>query len=117
MTAVESPTPWHQLGVLWPIERCGGARSTQGRARRGVEGKRSEKWPTPPTGNGSRRRDRPSRPGERQAGSRDPEAAGGGRGKETPGLIVVTEEAWRELEWTCKGRLREAANRKHEGST
>ncbi len=40
-----------------------------------------------------------------------------GRGKETPGLIVVTEEAWRELEWTCKGRLREAANRKHEGST
>ncbi len=40
-----------------------------------------------------------------------------GRGKETPGLIVVTEEAWRKLEWTRKGRLREAANRKHEGST
>ncbi len=40
-----------------------------------------------------------------------------GRGKETPGLIVVTEEAWRKLEWTRKARLREAANRKHEGST
>ncbi len=40
-----------------------------------------------------------------------------GRGKETPGLIVVTEEAWRKLEWTRKGRLREGANRKHEGST
>ncbi len=40
-----------------------------------------------------------------------------GRGKETPGLIVVTEEAWRKLEWTRNGRLREGANRKHEGST
>jgi len=40
-----------------------------------------------------------------------------GRGKETPWLIVVTEEVWRKLEWTRKGRLREATNRKHEGST
>ncbi len=39
-----------------------------------------------------------------------------GRGKETPGLIVVTEDAWRKLEWTRKARLREAANRKHEAA-
>ena len=55
-----------------------------------------------------------SRPGERQAVILERRT---GRGHPTKGLIVVTEEAWRKLEWTRKGRLREAANRKHEGST